>query len=80
MEAVVGSRGFGHLLHDHLGLNVLLCSGIYCDVGPLKTKVYKQVDTNDYISRENIFYLCSFSDPNHIQACKMSLCYQFKYI
>lgn len=37
VEAVVGSRSFGHLLHDHLGLDVLLCSGIYCDVRPLKT-------------------------------------------
>lgn len=37
VEAVVGSRSFGHLLHDHLGLHVLLRSGIYRDVRPLKT-------------------------------------------
>lgn len=36
VEAVVGSRSLGHLLHDRLGLDVLLCSGIYCDVRPLK--------------------------------------------
>lgn len=47
VEAVVGSRGLGHLLHDHLRLHVLLCSGIYCDMGPLKThKHRKQVDPN----------------------------------
>lgn len=42
VEAVVGSRSFGHLLHDHLGLDVLLCSGIYCDVRPLKTHKLSQ--------------------------------------
>lgn len=36
VEAVVGSRGFGHLLHDHLGLHVLVSSGVYCDMGTLK--------------------------------------------
>lgn len=59
VEAVVGSRSFGHLLHDHLGLDVLLCSGIYCDVRPLKTHG-TQVESND------IWHLCSYSTSNHI--------------
>lgn len=36
VEAVICSWGFGHLLHDHLRFHVLLCSSIYCDMGPLK--------------------------------------------
>ena len=36
VETVVGSWGAAHFLHDHLGFHILLCSGIYCDMGPLK--------------------------------------------
>lgn len=36
VEAVVGSRGFGHLLHDRLRFHVLLCSRVYRDVSSLK--------------------------------------------
>lgn len=67
VEAVVSSGGFGYLLHDHLGLDVLLCPGIYCDMSPLQnTQVQKQVDLNDEICGENILDLYSFSDANHI--------------
>lgn len=36
VETVVGAGGFGHFLHDHLRLHILFCSGVYCNVGPLK--------------------------------------------
>lgn len=65
VEAVVGSRSFGHLLHDHLGLHVLLCSGIYRDVRPLKTHkhVVRELSpkTGDYA-----WWLRSYSTSNHI--------------
>lgn len=55
VETVVGSRGFGHLLHYHLGLDVLLCSGIYCDMGSLKTHKYKNKLTQMISYLEKIF-------------------------
>lgn len=58
MEAVVGSGGFGHLLHDHLGLHILLRPGIYRDVGPLKTHRYglSVVNLNTFENQKRNYY------------------------
>lgn len=46
VETVVGPGGFGHFLHDHLRFYILVCSGIYCDVGPLEHhEIIAQVNT-----------------------------------
>lgn len=51
VEAVVRSGGFSHLLHDHLRFNILLCSGVYCDMGPLEQREIK-VHSNAQTYRE----------------------------
>ncbi len=52
VETVVRSWGFGHLLHDNFGFHILLCSGIYCDMGTLKQHDRK-VDFNAQTNRKH---------------------------
>lgn len=43
VEAVVGSGGFGHFLHDGFRFHILLCSGVYCDMGPLENTMKSEL-------------------------------------
>lgn len=58
VEAVVGSRGFGHLLHDRLGFHVLLCSRVYRDVSSLK-QARKKVHLNTSRYRFRLACACT---------------------